>query len=532
MSETIQEQPEDPESNAIAESDATEIPIAHTPTREEATPIYCARCCQTFGIPFEDSDSDADSDNRTDADDDSSDEDSVSPIFQEDPADVEERILEEIDEYFTHHPLILSHSNVEKEVTTAIANALIEEWSADELCEDEFDGPEIREWVRVMVDIYLNGQTVIPPRQGGAAAPMTPLRRASIARKLRPLDSILTPAQRTQEWYEERYNRITASNLWKALGSEAQQNQLIVEKCQSFEQFKEDSARQTGPQIGSDNPMAWGHKYEPVTAKIYERRNKTRLGEYGCITHPDWPFLGASPDGINADPESPVYGRMVEIKNIVNREITGVPLDHYWIQMQTQMEVCDLDECDFVETRFKEFASKDEFLVSDNPCRGVILGFSPHYNPFRVIDPNSGAKKLASFYEYHILGYDVDGADASSQQVERMDEWIKTVREKYEKEYVLAAVSYWALDQYSCVLVQRNRMWFEAAIPRIEAVWNIIKQERITGCQHRAPKKRPPKPITTTTSNAADNSGVIVINKLESSPDSGCLVKIDDYDAI
>lgn len=36
-------------------------------------------------------------------------------------------------------------------------------------------------------------------------------------------------------------------------------------------------------------------------------------------------FLGASPDGINIEPNSEKYGVMLEIKNIVNREITGIP---------------------------------------------------------------------------------------------------------------------------------------------------------------------------------------------------------------
>ena len=47
------------------------------------------------------------------------------------------------------------------------------------------------------------------------------------------------------------------------------------------------------------------------------------MGEFGCIPHPTYPYIGASPDGINIDSESNKYGRMLEIKNIVNREITG-----------------------------------------------------------------------------------------------------------------------------------------------------------------------------------------------------------------
>ena len=51
---------------------------------------------------------------------------------------------------------------------------------------------------------------------------------------------------------------------------------------------------------------------------------------------------------------------MLEIKNIVNREITGIPKNEYWIQTQIQMETCDLSFCDFVETRIKEFSNEEE----------------------------------------------------------------------------------------------------------------------------------------------------------------------------
>ena len=34
------------------------------------------------------------------------------------------------------------------------------------------------------------------------------------------------------------------------------------------------------------------------------------------------------------------------------------------IQMQIQMEVCELNRCDFLETRFIEYDSYDEFINS------------------------------------------------------------------------------------------------------------------------------------------------------------------------
>ena len=103
--------------------------------------------------------------------------------------------------------------------------------------------------------------------------------------------------------------------------------------------------------------MHWGQKYEPVSVMYYETTFSTKVAEYGCIQHNNYKFLGASPDGIVSDPLLPRFGRMLEIKNIVNRDIDGIPKKEYWIQMQLQMETCDLNECDFLETRFIEYDS-------------------------------------------------------------------------------------------------------------------------------------------------------------------------------
>jgi hypothetical protein len=94
---------------------------------------------------------------------------------------------------------------------------------------------------------------------------------------------------------------------------------------------------------------------------IYQHMYSTKIQEFGCIRHRDYAFIGASPDGINVDPKSERYGRMLEIKNPVNRELTGVPKPEYCVQMQGQLEVCDLDDCDFLETVFKEYDSEEAF---------------------------------------------------------------------------------------------------------------------------------------------------------------------------
>jgi hypothetical protein len=122
--------------------------------------------------------------------------------------------------------------------------------------------------------------------------------------------------------------------------------------------------------------MHWGVKYEPVSAAIYEHMFSLKLADFGCIPHEKYPFIGASPDGIVCDPEHPRYGHMVEIKNIVNRDITGIPKEEYWIQMQVQLETCNLDYCDFIETRIKEYENKEQYIEdSEHQYKGIVLYF-------------------------------------------------------------------------------------------------------------------------------------------------------------
>jgi putative phage-type endonuclease len=298
------------------------------------------------------------------------------------------------------------------------------------------------------------------------------------------------PVQRTKEWYEFRHNLITASSAHKAFDSQSTKNQLIYEKCQSnitsLEPDTIDCNSDTKViQMQSSFPVQMvnvnttlhhGQKYEPLSVMIYEDMYKTKVDDFGCIQHETYSFLGASPDGINVDQNSNLYGRMLEIKNIVNREITGIPKKEYWIQTQLQMEVCDLDECDFLETKFTEYQNFSEFCndgqekTLKDEFKGIIMYFS--------------TKEGRPFYLYKPL---------ELTDYDEIDNWEEKMIEKYESEQhnmLWIKNHYWKLEKLSCVLILRNRKWFQDNIAQLEKVWNIILKERETGYEHRAPNKR------------------------------------------
>ena len=293
-------------------------------------------------------------------------------------------------------------------------------------------------------------------------------------KKIEYLESVYQPEQRTDEWYQHRHGLITASSVWKAFGSQSTQNQLIYEKCSPIDAEKYNK-------VNTESPLHWGQKYEQLSKDLYEIINCTKIQEFGCIKHPNpaYYFIGASPDGINVCPLSRLYGRMLEIKNVVSREITGIPKEDYWIQMQIQMEVCGLPECDFLETKFIEYEHECAFdadssetndetnwnYTLDGKRRGVIVYFIKGDKPFYQYAPLEIATKqeFDQWFEQIIHTYDAIT-------------WIKNI--------------YWRLEVYSCVLVLRDKEWFKKAVVKIEELWKIVETEKVTGYEHRAPKRR------------------------------------------
>ena len=285
------------------------------------------------------------------------------------------------------------------------------------------------------------------------------------------------PQQRTEDWYKFRHNLITASNAYKAFESQATQNQLIYEKCQPLK-TNDDSKS-----VNINTTFHWGQKYEPVSVLMYEHLYNTTVEDFGCIQHDTYSFIGASPDGINIDQKNAnLYGRMLEIKNIVNREITGIPKKEYWIQTQLQMEVCKLDECDFLETKFVEYENATDFYndgtslkTAKDEFKGMILYFGTNKgNPFYLYKPI----EMTDYEE--ISKWEEEMMDLYQSSTHNMI-WIKTI--------------YWKLEKLSCILILRNQKWFQDNIGQIGKIWDTIEKERISGYQHRAPNRKTKKPI-------------------------------------
>ena len=384
--------------------------------------------------------------------------------FEENMDEVFDTCLYLIQLFINENPTAISDPDFEENLVDDIYDILIIPFEKDIFFNDDADD-ELTDIIQHSIDVYFDKE----PRSFDDSIIVKNPNIDYVTNQLIHLRSIPQPIQRTSEWYIFRHGLITASNAYKAFENQTIQNQLIYEKCQPLQTH--DETKQPGL-VNVDTTLHWGQKFEPMSVLIYEKLYKTQIEDFGCIPHSTYKFIGASPDGINCDINSPRYGRMLEIKNIVNREINGIPKKEYWVQMQMQMETCNLNECDFLETKFTEYADENAFnedglfLKSDDgSMKGVIMYFArKDGSPLYIYKPVNMNRDEFDIWEN-------DNMELHSNLM-----WIRNC--------------YWKLDKISCVLVPRNKIWFNDNIKTLSLIWDTILHERINGFSHRKPGQR------------------------------------------
>lgn len=144
-------------------------------------------------------------------------------------------------------------------------------------------------------------------------------------------------AQRSEAWLALRGNMLTASDAATAIGVNPYEKPegLILKKCGENKFF-------------GNAATEHGNKYEDEARDIYCEKYGEVVHEIGLYPHPEYNWLGGSPDGITES------GKLVEIKCPLRREILPEVPVYYMPQLQLLMEILDLDECDFIQYKPSE----------------------------------------------------------------------------------------------------------------------------------------------------------------------------------
>ena len=410
-------------------------------------------------------------DNNTDTETSTSDNSDIASrieLTDIDQEQLEETIYDLLYDAITENPLLYSKPDFHEVLQEDLSQYIINDFTEMGIIMNIHDYYKFVQTIRNKINsFFIHNSRGIHERSHYETNVPSSMTKTFIDKQIAHIRTLPQPEQKTAAWYKYRHELITASSIYKVFASQSQINSLIYEKCKPFIEKETTSTNNWH----STNSLQWGVLFEPVSVHVYEHLNNTNVSDFGCIQHEKYHYIGASPDGINTNPNSNLYGRMLEVKNIVNRDITGIPKEEYWIQMQGQMEVCNLEECDFLETRFKEYEEVEQFYTDTNKQRGIILCFIENNVP------NSPPT-----YVYSRMDMTMDK--------DTVDKWIRAETDSKCGKYSLFNKRFWYLDEYSCVLVKRNKLWFRKAVPKIKDVWDTIIKERENGFEHRATKKR------------------------------------------
>lgn len=307
-----------------------------------------------------------------------------------------------------------------------------------------------------------------------------------ICEKVKILMNKPQPEQRTPEWFEARKGRVTASAVASLLVKDEKTCKNYVDtygleeifeydnKCcncySNFEQFKLDKVKSTF----KGSPATYhGQKFEPIATCIYELMNDTTVIEFGLLAHDTLMWLAASPDGITPD------GIMLEIKCPYRRKITGIPPMYYYQQVQIQLEVADLEYCDFLEIEFKEFEKFSDFVYDQDQIpemKGCFIQYEvyPHsfekteyfYPDKEIYNNYVELKKWAEDMTYKLI-------EERSLTVLNTKEGEVLCRDSRYAKYNIKTIL-WKAMTISNVRIKRDREWFATIKDFLKDRWDQV----------------------------------------------------------
>lgn len=157
--------------------------------------------------------------------------------------------------------------------------------------------------------------------------------------------------QRSEAWFSARVGKINASELDKVLGFGFGRDEA---RRKVFDCLRDHRA----PESFSNEATMWGQEHETEALTTYMDHCTLATGlrsrEHGGQTHPEHYWLRASPDALLYNEADELVG-LVEIKAPYRLRDkpppavdSPIPLG-YVLQMSLQMEVYDVEFCDFVQ---------------------------------------------------------------------------------------------------------------------------------------------------------------------------------------
>ena len=152
--------------------------------------------------------------------------------------------------------------------------------------------------------------------------------------------------QRTEDWFQQRLGKVTASSLYKVLAKT--KTGYGADRGNYMTQLVLERVTNTKADSYTNAAMQWGIDQEPFARAAYEAAKGVLVDEVGFVPHPTIKMAGASPDGLVGN-DGMVEIKCPDSKTALECWLSDSPVEgKYFAQMQWQMRCADRAWCDYV----------------------------------------------------------------------------------------------------------------------------------------------------------------------------------------
>lgn len=239
--------------------------------------------------------------------------------------------------------------------------------------------------------------------------------------------------QRSEEWFNARKGKLTGSNIGAALGVNPYKTpeDLVRQMVRDYHGAESEFTGNIATEYGAS--------HEPLATMEYFGKTGNFVEECGFFVHPEYDWLGASPDGLVGD------DGLIEIKcpfglrNKKDPEFkTLQEQPHYYAQVQIEMACTERKWCDFYQwsehgDTVEQIQVDTEWLDANLPALEAFYKWylSERDNPEHLEPKQVEINTLASselIEEYDRLAAQIDEATARKKEI--LAQLVETAKSK------------------------------------------------------------------------------------------------------